>query len=1696
MANNSIPVMKFDASKGTCRRNLSTLQPVIGKNRPFKKFRNAQEPFKSFRYRNPENLHVIYSFDQPPMQQPVLQQIPLLESTGESPVVKESFSNNPGAKLQRKYASAKMRKRRERRRNRRYRGQRNTNYKWFNTDYKVPDLKESVEEFEDVPMDEGDFEEVEVASMEDNKDESKNPKIPVGFRRYMLKYLTYKKKSFFKPKFYHLCHQRTIVNRHNLQEDEPVEVDIVSEAEYEAENSCTEKNDADSEQAGEMTIFEVADDDLTEIETCDEASPEPVEEEKVQKFEGSGVSCLPHVYNKTTVSQDSNSDCYQGPSLIQELLDAWNSHLIGLEYVLEIREKKGISKAESYYCVLCSEDCSAKDTIGVVDHVMCISHIVKYLDRHFASRGYKFSDSNCSEILLQRYCEEINRALGYNFMCITHKDYFKKHKKNVKDYIEKLPHANNIGFGLSFSSYVDVPSDSIDFVNEMLTYIVNETSDMVKSTKICQLVPSVYSDRKVAKKVVPLSEKSVAKERIDVKELDKINTSAVLKAAENTEGKEISNANTERRNRPPRLEASKLRSYLLLKRADNRKQKETTKDGGPGQSAQKPVTQSTSKELEAKGDTTKVVATNLVVETSCTKLQETQSLKKTSSQAAEKVVSQVPQNKSVSLAAQNKSVSLAAQNKSMSQALKNKSVSQAAQNESVSQALKNKSVSQALKNKSVSQALKKKSVSQALKNKSVSQALKNKSVNQALKNKTVSQALKSKSLNQTVKKSVSLAARNELVSKATPDKPVRPLTQKKLVIPSAQNKSGSQAVTKKPVSLAAQNKLVSKATLDKPGKPVTPSKQKNLVIPSTQNKSGSQATQNNSMQHSAPGAVLKDKPAVGAQKKNITGVGGKNSTPKMTKEKIVPQIAGKKAISPKKPLVRIAPTKTVHQVVQVPSSAQLKPAQKCDNDEVVVLKEIVAGQSRPKERVVPSEGPVLEDKSVKVKPQQKTLHSKHCLKRVLGKSSQSRIENSSNLKGIDKSSIKVTVENEKAKHPQKKVIKNEDGVVKVKVDNSKSDSKVSRNRQSPKRIVSKRSTRRSSHSPLRRLSDSPPSKSSRSPSFLSKNSSLERRLSRSPVRYKSPLRLPFFRQQSRSPVRHSFRSLRSPHKKGTRSPHRRHSRSPRRRVSRSPRRRLSRSPRRRTSRSPRRRRSRTPPRHSRSPIRRHSRSPRRHSRSPHRRQSSPRRKFSRSPLRISPRSPPKHLFKDSSLHRKSRSPPSMRSRSPFWNLSQNPVRSRISTSPSRKFDTTYDSKSSSKKHLENIRGPSPMHGKYSGSSHSKKYSDNSAGASSSKVRHNYSPLNFKGQLSKHRAGSDLDPVSDEDESVYFNIAEKRALPQATSQAILLQVLQKLSMPNLNLNDPLVQKYIKFAASHPTELNEMILSRDAAPSFREPQFRNLMPESNTTFPQHHPPNLAPSHSMHPSAVLAGSNIPFLNSPMQPTSQQSVEGPHYSPLSNINKSSFENPLSGRASFPGFGPPVNQFDPLFRGRAQVPAEVMFRDLKAKVNKLFGPKKDEPEPEKPMKTIPDQAPAVWAGPQNFSPKNIFQQKEGTHFSDGPPISAHEPQFFPNPPHVPPPDAKVMFCEAPRAPNRSLFPVVGQDFNSSQPRGKAVADRKYSLAQRLASILIKVGMIDVPAPLLQEMLMKIGAFSSCPPQDIPEGEIVSILKKLGYLSH
>ncbi|GBN19619.1 hypothetical protein AVEN_150145-1, partial [Araneus ventricosus] len=731
--------------------------------------------------------------------------------------------------------------------------------------------------------------------------------------------------------------------------------------------------------------------------------------------------------------------------------------------------------------------------------------------------------------------------------------------------------------------------------------------------------------------------------------------------------------------------------------------------------------------------------------------------------------------------------------------------------------------------------------------------------------------------------------------------------------------------------------------------------------------------------------------------------------------------------------------------------------------------------------------------------QRATMHSKHCLKRILGRNSKSAKESAIKKESSDLDVIHLdNKSNESTGSELERKFK----------DLSPADSKGSG---SSRKITSPLRTRYSpvfssdvSRLSVRRRSRSPP-----------------RRRSRSPIRRRhSPLR----------------RGSRSPPRRRSRSP-RRHSRSPVRRRSRSPKRR-SRSPMRRSSRSPTRRRSRSPVRRrSRSPLRRRSRSPiRKRSRSSGRRRS-------RSPIRRRSRSP---------VRKRSRSPVGRRSRSPRTSSrrkSRSPIRSRnsqkISTSPPRRAYASDSFVPLTKHSSPSRRKYESEEGSFKSESRNSLYGDSGSKLGSYKELTTSSHSHYPQHI-QHESERDLDPISDDEEPAYFNtlegphhLEEIKKLPEPT-RSMVMQLLQKFSASKVTPKDPSFNELMQFVNSHNSEMSKPHTSFNQEGASNMPTSGLALQRfllSNLAETSAHQ-NLPPSHAItHASPAFHSphfSGVPFspsrpdlppssFSQPAFPPSNVQHHGPVHHPgpppVPQVQPPPFDN----QSVHAQFHPP--QYDS-FRSQNEPPSfqpktrsDGMFKDLKAAVNKLFGANEgnsNERVQHPPShEFMAEQSQSQWGqDPRNsyhqfdsLGPKNIISDdrddsdfrnhsrggieppSHSTVYQNKPVPGPYYPEERnPHRLHVPPPDAKVAFCDAPHAPiQKNLFPVVNSP--------KAVNDVKVSLAQRLAAVLVKVGMLDVPGALLQEMLMKIGAFSACPPQDISEEKIIDILRRLGYLN-
>lgn len=239
------------------------------------------------RFRNLQNLHVIptaSNFNSNPI--PVQSESPNITIIPQPVTTTIDISNtNSGEKMfdQNKPISVFNQSRKNRNRRKRQRKCypltqaeiQNSSYNWYDSSYlnqtvysdppleKTEDIDESLPE---IPIEE-DFEEVEVASEDgDGKQE-----ILVGFRASKLQYLNYKRKCFFRPKFYKFGSQRTLVNCLNVQDNSSVDIDIVSEAEYEID------------EADNLDQSDSQDQQISKINESNEHSGSTQEEKPIEK---------------------------------------------------------------------------------------------------------------------------------------------------------------------------------------------------------------------------------------------------------------------------------------------------------------------------------------------------------------------------------------------------------------------------------------------------------------------------------------------------------------------------------------------------------------------------------------------------------------------------------------------------------------------------------------------------------------------------------------------------------------------------------------------------------------------------------------------------------------------------------------------------------------------------------------------------------------------------------------------------------------------------------------------------------------------------------------------------------------------------------------------------------------------------------------------------------------------------------------------------------------------------------------------------------------------------------------------------------------------------------------------------------------------------------------------------------------------
>ncbi|GBN40318.1 hypothetical protein AVEN_8549-1, partial [Araneus ventricosus] len=82
----------------------------------------------------------------------------------------------------------------------------------------------------------------------------------------------------------------------------------------------------------------------------------------------------------TCIPEPDSPDFFQGHSLFQRHLDEWESHLIGLEYIVEVRDTDK-TQVKKYHCGLCMEQLIGVNTDGqiVTNHVSSYKHAYAYM---------------------------------------------------------------------------------------------------------------------------------------------------------------------------------------------------------------------------------------------------------------------------------------------------------------------------------------------------------------------------------------------------------------------------------------------------------------------------------------------------------------------------------------------------------------------------------------------------------------------------------------------------------------------------------------------------------------------------------------------------------------------------------------------------------------------------------------------------------------------------------------------------------------------------------------------------------------------------------------------------------------------------------------------------------------------------------------------------------------------------------------------------------------------------------------------------------------------------------------------------------------------------------------------------------------------------------------------------------------------
>ncbi|XP_015903242.2 uncharacterized protein [Parasteatoda tepidariorum] len=1600
---------------------------------------------------------------------------------------------------------------------------------------KQPQPDEAFEDVSDSALDD-DFEEVEVVSGVEMKEKV----LPIGFRKCKVSYLSTKRNLFYKPRIYSICPERTVIDYWNYDEEEIIDKEddvIVTEEVYEMESEELTEEKMDLESVEIKKEVKIEEDQKAMLESVETGKDKKKEKNQETIIISSKTDPPRNTSNTDLKKQDLDDDSamsrsyriclpdisefFQGEAIIQPDLDAWKSHLIGLSYIIEIRDKTDDTNILRHHCILCSDDIHAENDSGemVIDHISSYKHMFKYLEKHFQSCGFKFTErieeSYNYRTVLHKCCEDICNKLGYDYMCITDDGYFEENIKAVLKMVNNIPHRCEKDIEIDASSYEkDVECDT-STVTSQLTDVLKDVT-RIKVESISDQKTNKESDD--LKKVDSLKKEidSSSKQKTGDKSDDKCNLKKIpgkeAKSPTKQKSNDKSNVSLEIKNEPKiKVESptnlkinDKKKDTLKMNMSETRVESLSKEEANRSNDLKKKCVSSDSNENEKSNDEKKAldktkkqgvtafsaskIAPFSLFSFGANKKGKNSSQKKNKSKPKAKVPkSGDHQDDDDGIEIIFESNPKPASGQGSATGGKKSSLDKIppkASNSNV-KTQENQPAAKKIESKDLGKKIKIEDVSSSKEN---SVALPKNQSDTQLRDKICD--------SEKQKNDLALNESKKLDTKIKAE--VSPIKQKSTLFTEGQK----IPVLEEPV--------------------LTPFKRKNA-----QNKNVRSQTNISNLkvlkEAEAVAVTIQTSPRVAENVSNNFSVTEFGESNKMSESVLINESKSSLTSSEiKENAIQTSIFATENEDTNISEAAydELTDQDVSQQSDCNVALDDSQSSKNDNDKSAAEQKSPAKKKCCQHKHQHhhKTVHSKYCIKRII---SRSKISKEASESSIDKELI-----------------------------SSKDLAEISTSDDSKQMVTQKSADVADSKSKIR---------TSKSPERKFTRISSERR-SRSPTnRYKSPLRIYSPISVSRYAKSHGRSRSISPRKR-SRSPIRRRSKSPLRRYSRSPIRRYSRSPIRRQSRSPIRRQNRSPiRRRSRSPFRKQSRSPiRRRSRSPFRRQvRSPIRKRSISPFR-----------------KRSRSPFSKFSRSPLRKHSRSPLRlssRRQSRSPIRRFSpvrrSVYSPKRARSRSMDRIQAIHNPQDRNLPRKRSRSSSPSRKLPRRYDLTKNVSPDPYTRTSSKHHGhknsetsrSADLDPVSDEDESIYFNTSEKpqhieeiMKLPEPTRSVISEMFKKFLSTSNVNPKDSSLLKFMQFMNAHSGQVQE-IMSSPGTSTFNNPisQKKNIIPHLGSALRPQLPPNLSgnqqynaiisnPQNPLLAQNILSQSVSPFIQPQIFPGAVPNTH-PMLNQFQQGNLNVFppsSNPVPNQN-------PFQQQNPTLSSQYVAPG-LMIQNLKNTVHKLFGSNENKFVGESQTKNIlprnnlpsqlnsgissmsaiskPQPGSGNWNLLHNSSKSNVvphantfaepvksasFQDKFDNNSTMGRDRSFQRNEPFGtnnviNPGNqpgipVPPPDARVSFCNVPSSSsNKNLFPVVSNantmpNFNSKTTQAN-VSDVKKSLAQRLAAVLVKVGMVDVPAPLLQEMLMKIGAFSSCPPQDITEGEILNILRRLGYV--